>query len=325
MAVYTPVSPAQLAELLDRYDVGSPRACKGIAEGVENSNYLIETDADHFILTLYENRVDVGDLPFYIALVSHLAAAGLPVPAFLSDRTGRTVHQVAGRPACLIAFLDGMSPDRPTARQAAAAGTALADMHRALADFDGVRPNSLDRRGWRVLADSCDAEGLTAIAPGLRLRIAEELALADTAWPEDLPHAPIHADLFPDNVLMLDDRVTGIIDFYFACRDIRAYDLAVTHAAWCFAPDGSGFDADVSAALVHAYRGEFGLSGAEEAALPMLARGACLRFLLTRAHDWIATPPGALVTRKDPLAFLRRLDFYKAIMDGQRVNPFAPK
>ena len=322
MAVYTHVSPVDLATLLARYDVGTPRACKGIAEGVENSNFLVETSHDHFILTLYENRVDEADLPFFINLVVHLTAAGLPVPSFIADRDGRRIQTVSGRPACLITFLDGISPDRPDAKQAAAVGEALARMHAALADFDGARRNSLGRDGWRKLADRCDAAGLDAIHPGLARRIGEELALADAHWPDALPHAPIHADLFPDNVLMLDGRVTGIIDFYFACRDIRAYDLAVTHAAWCFAPEGSNFDPVISEALISSYRAGFGLSGEEERALPMLARGACLRFLLTRAHDWIATPADALVTRKDPIAFLRRLDFYRSVMDGEAANPF---
>lgn len=323
MAVYTHVSQDDLAAMLARYEVGTPRACKGIAEGVENSNFLVETSRDHFILTLYENRVDAGDLPFFIDLVGHLAKAHLPVPAFIADRDGRTVQQVAGRPACLIAFLEGISPDRPIAAQAAAVGDALARMHGALADFEGSRPNSLDRNGWRAIADRCNAAELDEIQAGLAKRIDAELMLADRSWPDHLEHAPIHADLFPDNVLMLDGKVTGIIDFYFACRDIRAYDLAVTHAAWCFAPDGSGFDEAVSEALITAYRTGFGLTAEEEAALPMLARGACLRFLVTRAYDWIATPPDALVTRKDPLAFLRRLDFYRAIMDGDATNPFS--
>lgn len=323
LAVYTQVSPDALARLLARYDVGAPRACKGIAEGVENSNYLVETTSAQFILTLYENRVEESDLPYFIDLVGHLAARGLPVPAFIGDQEGRVVQEVAGRPACLIAFLNGISPERPNADQAASVGTALAQMHAAWADFDGQRPNSLGPEGWHALAARCDRDGLRAIAPDLGPRIEAELKLVKEQWPVHLETAPIHADLFPDNVLMLDGAVTGIIDFYFACADIRAYDLAVTHAAWCFKPDGTGFDEDVSQALVCAYRAGFGLTEAEEQALPLLARGACLRFLLTRAYDWIATPPDALVTRKDPLAFLRRLDFYRAVMDGERGNPFA--
>ncbi len=323
LAVYTQVSPEALERLLTRYDVGTPRACKGIAEGVENSNYLIETTQGRFILTLYENRVEAGDLPYFIDLVGHLATRDLPVPAFIADREGRVVQEVAGRPACLIAFLNGISPDRPDADQAASVGAALAQMHAAWADFDDTRPNSLGPEGWQALAARCDQDGLKEIAPDLEERIRCELALISESWPNELETAPIHADLFPDNVLMLDGGVTGIIDFYFACTDIRAYDLAVTHAAWCFEPDGTGFDEDVSQALVSAYRAGFGLSEAEERVLPLLARGACLRFLLTRAYDWIATPPDALVTRKDPLAFLRRLDFYRAVMDGEHRNPFA--
>lgn len=323
MAVYTHVSPDDLAKFLARYDVGDPRTCKGIAEGVENSNFLLETTQARYILTLYENRVDEADLPFFIDLVGHLETAGLSVPAFIADREGQSVQQVAGRPACLIAFLEGISPDRPDARQAGAVGRSLAQMHGALADFPGNRRNSLDRAGWRELAEKCGREGLDAIRGGLADRVDTELGLIDSEWPEHLPHAPIHADLFPDNVLMLDGEVTGIIDFYFACRDIRAYDLAVTHASWCFAPDGSAFDPDVSSALISAYRAGFGLSIEEYHALPILARGACLRFLLTRAHDWIATPADALVTRKDPIAFLRRLDFYRSVMDGKTANPFS--
>ncbi len=310
MAVYTHVSAEGISALLDGYDVGTLVSAKGIAEGVENSNYLIETTRDRFILTLYEKRVDAADLPFFLKLLDHLAERGQPVPPAIADRKGTQIQSVEGRPACLIAFLPGVSLGEPNATQALATGAALGKLHQALADFEGSRPNTLSLPGWRSLADQCGA-ALDDIAPGLRASVDEELAFLAAHWPNDLPHSAIHADLFPDNVLMLDDQVTGIIDFYFACTDIRAYDLAVTHAAWCFDNDGRGFDADRSSALISGYAENAELTSTERVALPILARGAALRFLLTRAWDWLNTPADALVTRKDPLAFLNRLEFYR--------------
>ncbi|QLC24498.1 homoserine kinase [Parasphingopyxis algicola] len=314
MAVYTHVSAERIAQLLENYDVGTLVSAKGIAEGVENSNYLIETSESRFILTLYEKRVDAADLPFFFKLLDHLAGRGQPVPPAIADRAGRQIQTVEGRPACLIAFLPGVSPGEPNASQARATGAALGDLHHALADFADERPNRLSLPGWHELADRC-GDALNGIAPGLQDAVREELAFLDAHWPDGLPRSAIHADLFPDNVLMLDDAVTGIIDFYFACTDIRAYDLAVTHAAWCFDDDGTGFDADRSRALIAGYTDHQPLGDDERAAMPALARGAALRFLLTRAWDWLNTPPDALVTRKDPLAFLRRLEFYRAADD----------
>ncbi|MDX3908699.1 MAG: homoserine kinase [Sphingobium sp.] len=311
MAVYTHVPAEDMAAFLTRYDVGSLVSAKGIAEGVENSNYLIETTRDRFILTLYEKRVDEADLPFFMDLLDHLGARGCKVPRFIADRAGGRLQELSGRPACLIEFLTGVSVTEPTPAQANAAGKALGELHRAAADFTGVRPNVLDLPGWHDLAAKC-GDDFDRIAPGLGRRVADELAWLDAHWPSDLPRSVIHADLFPDNVLMLGDDVTGLIDFYFSCTEIRAYDLAVTHGAWCFAHDGSAYHADRGAALVAGYDAAFGLSDAERAAFPALCRGAALRFLLTRAYDWINTPSDAMVTRKDPLAFLRRLDFYAA-------------
>jgi homoserine kinase type II len=311
MAVYTHVPAEEMAVLLARYGVGALRSAKGIAEGVENSNYLVEAEGGRFILTLYEKRVDAGDLPFFLALLDHLADRRLPVPRALKDRDGRQIQDVCGRPACLIEFLQGVSLSHPTPAQARSAGEALGRMHGALADFTLERPNTLGPEGWRELAIRCGA-AVEAIQPGLAERIEDELAYLAAHWPADLPRAVIHADLFPDNVLMLGDAVTGMIDFYFACTELRAWDLAVTHSAWAFSSDGVDFDAAVGRALLEGYATSFGLSDAERAALPVLARGAALRFTLTRAWDWLNTPADALVTRKDPLAFLRRLDAYAA-------------
>ena len=322
MAVYTQLGPEQVEPLLARYDAGELVALKGIAEGVQNSNFFVETTKNQFILTLYETRVDPNDLPFFFALLKHLHEAGCKVPRFITDNEGRWLQEVAGRPACLIEFLQGVSVTRPTPAQARATGLALGQMHTALADFRETRPNNLGLQGWLPLAEQCTQDGLEGIQPGLAKRIFDECAFLEKNWPTDLPIAAIHADLFPDNVLMLGDRVTGLIDFYFACTDLRGYDLAVTHSAWCFAPDGTEFSEAISASLLDGYRECFHLDVPTQDAMPVLLRGACLRFLLTRCYDWINTPANALVTRKDPLAFLRQLDFYSddaniAVIMGQ--------
>lgn len=311
MAVYTKVSAEEIDAFLTRFDVGTLISAKGIAEGVENSNFLIETTQDRFILTLYEKRVDPGDLPFFIAMLDHLAAKNCPVPPMIADRKGGTIQELCGKSACLIKFLSGVSVTKPTPNQAQATGRALGEMHNALQDFSGKRANSMNHDTWRKLAIDCGPSELDAIAPGLHALVDSELDHLDQNWPDTLPTSVIHADLFPDNVLMLNDHVTGLIDFYFSCTDIRAYDVAVTHAAWCFSEDGERFDAAVSEALIQGYSDAFPLSEEDRAALPVLARGASLRFMLTRAYDWINTPADALVTRKDPAAFLNRLKFYQ--------------
>lgn len=318
MAVYTHVPAEEIDAFLTRYDAGRLVSAKGIAEGVENSNYLLETTgaggADQtgghrYILTLYEKRVDEADLPFFMDLLDHLGARGCLVPRFIADREGRRLQQLGGRPACLIEFLTGISVTEPTPEQARAAGAALGELHKAAQGFAGERRNALDLAGWHDLAAKC-GDDFDGIAPGLKARVATELAFLDAHWPADLARSVIHADLFPDNVLMLGDAVTGLIDFYFSCTDIRAYDLAVTHSAWTFSNDGATYFADRAAAMGAGYAATHGLTEEERAAFPILCRGAALRFLLTRAYDWINTPADALVTRKDPLAFLRRLDFY---------------
>lgn len=320
MAVYTHVPAEEMAEFLTRYDTGPLVSAKGIAEGVENSNYLVETrregeQGERFILTLYEKRVDEADLPFFMDFLDHLAERGCRVPRFIGDRDGRKLQQLAGRPACLIEFLSGISVTEPTPAQSRAAGEALGELHLAARGFEGYRRNNLDLAGWHDLAARCGAH-LDDIAPGLAQRVTNELTFLDAHWPTELDRATIHADLFPDNVLMNGNDVTGLIDFYFSCTEVRAYDVAVTHGAWCFSADGHEFHADRSAALIAGYESAHGLTAAERDALPVLGRGAALRFLLTRAYDWINTPPDALVMRKDPLAYLRRLDFYAGTSAG---------
>ena len=311
MAVYTDVGAEEVQAFLATYDIGDLLAYKGIAEGVENSNFLLHTSRGYFILTLYEKRVAKADLPFFLGLMEHLAARGLTCPQPVKNRTGDALGQLSGRPAAIVTFLDGMWIRRPNAGHCGALGEALAQLHLAGADFKMTRRNALSVDGWRPLYDIAASRADTVQA-GLGDMIAAELALLEKAWPHGLPQGVIHADLFPDNVFFLGDRLSGLIDFYFACTDTLAYDVAICLNAWCFEPDQS-YNVTKGRALLAGYQTVRPLSAAECEALPVLARGAATRFLLTRLVDWLETPPGALVKRKDPLEYRRKLRFHQAV------------
>jgi homoserine kinase type II len=311
MAVYTDVAADELAEFLSRYDIGELLSYKGIAEGVENSNFLLHTSRGSFFLTLYEKRVAVGDLPFFLGLMGHLAGHGISCPQPVKMRDGETLGTLAGRPAAIIDFLEGVWPRKPTTAHCAAVGQVLARMHLAGRDFPMTRANALSVAGWRPLFDQAASRADT-LQPGLRQLLSDELDHLETAWPKNLPEGVIHADAFPDNVLFLGERLSGLIDFYFACHDILAYDVAICLNAWCFEPDHS-FNVTKARAFFNAYGRERKLSEAEADVLPLLARGAAIRFLLTRLVDWLNVPPGALVKPKDPLEYVRKLRFHQNV------------
>jgi homoserine kinase type II len=314
MAVYTDVAAEELTRFLSGYGIGDLLSYKGIAEGVENSNFLVHTGAGNFILTLYEKRVAEKDLPFFLALMEHLAARGINCPQPVKNKAGGMLGKVAGRPAALVTFLDGLWIRRPSAAHCAALGEALARLHLAGRDFPMRRANALSLAAWRPLYEQARERG-DSVRPGLCDEIAGELAALDQAWPRDLPGGVIHADLFPDNVFFLGDTLSGLIDFYFACTDALAYDVAVCLNAWCFEADHS-FNITKGRVLLKAYNQVRALSAAERAALPVLARGAALRFLLTRLVDWLAVPDGALVRPKDPLEYFRKLRFHQSVQSA---------
>jgi homoserine kinase type II len=311
MAVYTDVSAEDLTAFLAAYEIGELLSYKGIAEGVENSNFLVHTSRGYFILTLYEKRVAAGDLPFFIGLMEHLAKNGLTCPQPVKNRAGEALGTLAGRPAAIVTFLEGMWIRKPSAQHGAALGEALARLHLAGADFKMQRPNALSVEGWRPLFESAKGRA-DRLQPGLCDTIAPELAYLEKNWPRDLPQGVIHADLFPDNVFFLGDKLSGLIDFYFACTDTLVYDVAICLNAWCFEPDHS-YNVTKGRALLQAYGRTRTLSSAEREALPLLARGAALRFLLTRLVDWLDVPPGAMVKPKDPIEYFRKLRFHQAV------------
>jgi homoserine kinase type II len=309
MAVYTEVPDNELRAFIEQYEIGEVMACKGIAEGVENSNYLLHTTQGSYILTLYEKRVKREDLPFFLGLMQHLAAKGLNCPTPLNGKDGIALRELCGRPAAICSFLEGMWPRRPNERHCQLLGAALADLHVKGRDFAMQRPNNLSLSGWQELAAKTAARA-DEVEAGLAKLIADEVRYLETQWPQGLEIGTIHADLFPDNVFFLGDKLSGLIDFYFACTDFLAYDLAVCINAWCFEGDGS-FNVTKAQKMVRGYDSHRKIPEAEIAALPVLARGSALRFLLTRLYDWLNHPPGAFVQPKDPLEYRRKLSFHR--------------
>ncbi|MGO8145211.1 homoserine kinase [Rhizobium leguminosarum] len=311
MAVYTDIAEDDLKWFLTEYDAGTLLSYKGIAEGVENSNFLLHTSKDPLILTLYEKRVEKSDLPFFLGLMQHLSARGLSCPLPLPRRDGALLGSLSGRPAALISFLEGMWLRKPEAKHCREVGRALAEMHVAGDGFELKRPNALSIDGWRGLWEKSEARA-GEVEPGLRDEIRSELDVLSAAWPSGLPAGVIHADLFPDNVFFLGDQLSGLIDFYFACNDLLAYDVSICLNAWCFEKDGA-YNITKGTAMLEGYQSVRPLSDAEIAALPVLSRGSALRFFLTRLYDWLTTPEGAMVTKKDPLEYLRKLRFHRQI------------
>ena len=309
MAVYTEVPDNELRAFIEQYEIGEVMACKGIAEGVENSNYLLHTTQGSYILTLYEKRVKREDLPFFVGLMQHLAAKGLNCPTPLNGKDGTALRELCGRPAAICSFLEGMWPRRPNERHCQLLGAALADLHVKGRDFAMQRPNNLSLAGWQDLAAKTAARA-DEVEAGLAALIADELRFLEAHWPRGLEVGTIHADLFPDNVFFLGDKLSGLIDFYFACTDFLAYDLAICINAWCFEGDGS-FNVTKAQKMVRGYDSHRKIPEAEIAALPVLARGSALRFLLTRLYDWLNHPPGAFVQPKDPLEYRRKLSFHR--------------
>lgn len=313
MAVYTDVSDEEVIDFLAAYDLGEVVSAKGIAEGVENTNYLLRTTTGFYILTLYEKRVRSADLPFFLGLMQHLAARGIPCPQPIEGRDGEALRELCGRPAAITTFLEGMWPRRIQPFHCEEVGAALARLHKAGADFAMKRPNALSIDAWRPLLEASGAAA-DGVAPDLTGILRRELDFLEARWPTDLPGGVCHADLFPDNVFFFGRKLSGLIDFYFACNDAFAYDAAICMNAWCFERDRS-FNVTKARQMLRAYAAERPFTGAELAALPVLARGAAIRFLLTRLYDWLNVPKDALVRPHNPLQYLGILQFHQGVED----------
>jgi len=311
MAVYTDITEVELGGFLRDYEIGELLSYKGIAEGTENTNFLLHAGSGSYILTLYEKRVERADLPFFLGLMEHLSTRGVSCPLPVRRRDGTVIGELAGRPAAIVTFLEGIWPRRPTAAHCRAVGAALAELHLAGADFPLRRPNALAMQGWRTLWEGCVARA-DEVEPGLCAEVAADFALLEARWPAALPAGVIHADLFPDNVFFLGERLSGLIDFYFACNDFFAYDLATCLNAWCFERDHA-FNLTKGTALLAGYQGVRPLGAEEIEALPLMARGSALRFMLTRLYDWLNGPDGAMISKRDPLEYVRKMRFHRRI------------
>ena len=311
MAVYTDITEGELREFLSAYELGGVLSYRGIAEGVENSNFIVHLEEGEFILTLYEKRVNEQELPFFIGLMDHLAAKGFRCPRPVQRRDGGVIGRLAGRPAAMVTFLEGVWPREPQPVHCAGVGEALGRMHMAVSDFEGHRTNGLALADWRSLFEQV-GDAADQVIDGMAAEVRFMLDRLEAEWPDDLPCGVIHADAFPDNVFFLGNKFSGLIDFYFACNDLFAYDVAIILNAWCFDSD-ERFDRQKAAALLRSYQTYRPLTDAEKAALPALCRGAAMRFLLTRLYDWIHTPAGASVTKKDPRQPLAWLRYHNAI------------
>ncbi|MGE8103055.1 homoserine kinase [Allorhizobium sp. NPDC080224] len=321
MAVYTDINEVDLKAFLAQYDAGELLSYKGIAEGVENSNFLLHTSKSPLILTLYEKRVEKSDLPFFLGLMHHLSECGLNCPLPLPRKDGELLGELSGRPAALISFLEGMWLRKPEAQHCREVGAALARMHIAGEGFELTRPNALSIEGWQVLWAKSEARA-DEVEEGLEAEIGAELDFLSIHWPKDLPAGVIHADLFPDNVFFLGDTLSGLIDFYFACNDLLVYDLSICLNSWCFEKDGA-YNITKGKAMIEGYQSVRPLSAAEIEALPILCRGSALRFFLTRLYDWLTTPAGALVVKKDPLEYLKKLRFHRAVTNASEYGLIA--
>jgi homoserine kinase type II len=320
MAVYTDITDAELEAFLADFELGRPLSFKGIAEGVENSNFLLETEAGRYFLTVYERRVRAQDLPFFLGLMTWLANHGYPSATPIADREGRVLKTLRGKPAAVVSFMNGLSVRRPGAAHCREAGEGLAWLHLAAQGFEGRRENDLGQPAWKPFFSGL-REAADGLKPGLAATITQDLESLERDWPRGLPAGVVHADYFPDNVFFRDGKFAAAIDFYFACNDALAYDVAAALNAWCFEPDGS-FNVTSARAFLDGYQRRRGLSPAEKQALPVLAHGAAMRFFLTRLKDWGATPQGALVRPKDPLEYERKLAVHRAALAAGGLELF---
>ena len=313
MAVYTALADEEIREFLSAYDLPPLAQAEGIRAGVENTNYLLTMqDGVRYILTLFEKRVNEADLPFFAGLMERLAQAGVPCPSPLHARDGTLIRRVKDRPALIVTFLEGKSISGIQNPHMSELGAYMARMHMAGQGYELKRANALSLDGWRTLLAKV-APRADEIIPGLASELQIEMQALEASWPKALPRGVIHADLFPDNVFYDGlHKLTGIIDFYFACEDFLAYDLAICLNAWCFE---KLYDFNITKAqlMLRSYNEVRPLSEEELAALPVLARGAALRFLLTRAHDWLFRVEGALVTPKDPMEYVKKLRFHRSV------------
>lgn len=311
MAVFTKITDDEAMSFLADYELGAFQTLEGILQGVENTNYHVFTDQGRYILTIFESRIDESSLPFIFSFAEHLATQDITCPVPYHNKHDQNTGRIQGKPAALTKFLSGrdVNDENITVAHCTALGSYLARMHKAAESFTAQRENPVGMSAWQAFSQKTKARA-HEVEVGLAELIDTELAALESEWPSDLPKGAVHVDLFPDNVFFEDYRLSGVIDFYFSCIDMFAYDLAVVVNAWCF-DEHHCFQQDRYNALLAAYEDVRRLSLNEKQALPVLCRGAAIRFLMTRLNDWLFHPADAMVTPKDPKAYISRLKFFK--------------
>jgi homoserine kinase type II len=302
LSVYTPVSEAELRDWLRNYSVGQLSACEPIKSGIENTNYFVTTTQGRYVLTLFE-RLPAEELPFYLHLMAHLARHGIPCPAPIADLSDQYLGRLNGKPAALVTRLPGRSLEQPGLAHCEELGALLARMHLAGRSYSAYLENPRGPKWWRIAA----REVAGFLKKPQRELLEEELEFQSQHRFPDLPRGPVHADLFRDNALFEDGRISGVIDFYFAGVDCLLYDLAVCANDWCLSKD-RGLDAAQVKGLLAAYHAARALTDLEREAWPAMLRAAALRFWLSRLHDFHLPRPGMLVHAHDPEHFRHVLE-----------------
>ncbi len=318
MAVHTKLTEQEIADFIqDNYQIGKLVSFKEIMDGIDNSNFIIQTDSDKFILTIFENRIKKDELPFFMSLKLHLAEHKIRCPKPIKNNSGQLISSVKNKPAAVVSFLNGatLKPQENglyasiTKNHCAQVGQVLANLHNAVRDFKEVRKNDLGISGWRILFDKISAH-IENYQPGLKKEIQEYIDFLEKNWRSDFQSGAVHVDLFPDNVFFDENNnLSGVIDFYFAANDLFIYDLAVTMNAWCF-DENIKFDEEKFSEMLSEYKKIRFVSENELTFLKIALVGASLRFLLTRLHDLFFTPKESLVKIKDPQEYLQKIRFF---------------
>ena len=312
MAVYTKLNQSKVEEILSNYNLGKLDTFKGIEEGIENTNYFLSANKKKFILTIYEKRVQSEDLPFFSDLMSFLNKASFKCPAPILNNDNSTITNFDGKKLMIVSFLEGKSKSNLSPNNCKAIGIEIAKMHELTKNFKIKRQNNLSVNSWRNLFNSVKDQ-CSKLNEDLPKLIEENLLSVEKNWPKDLPKGIIHADLFNDNIFFNKDKFSGIIDFYFSCEDFFAFEIAICFNALCFdgIKENLSFNVTKAKNFIEGYSSVRKLSNIEKQSIKVLSQGAALRFLLTRVFDALNTVEGAIVKVKDPIEYLKRLEFHK--------------
>ena len=311
MAVYTKLDHQEVRQFLEQYNINKFKDYKGITEGVENTNYLIKTLEQDYILTIYEKRVDENDLPFFIKLLSYLSENKFPCPKPIANKNNEKINRIKNKNAALVTFLNGQSKNRITREECFEIGKITAQLHEITKKFNINRKNNLSIENWDSIFEKTIKQKID-LDESIIKKTKNYLNFLKDKWPKNLPQGIIHADLFPDNIFFTNNKVSGIIDFYFACNDFFAYEIAICINSLCF-DNNSTFNMTKAKNLIDGYTSIRTLSEDEKKYLPILSMGAAMRFFLTRLYDFYHTDNKADVKIKDPFEYLKKIEFHSTI------------